>query len=114
MIALIHVVDHMNERFEANCSGWRDVISHALLAVTLEGLQLYVIKVLMPWKVSITSMRTGNYHSLNSLPTFGSGMWLRVMRRTKRATTWGATMETGVVVSNPLVDANTSSRITSG
>ncbi len=29
MNALIHVVDHANERFQANCSGWRDVISRA-------------------------------------------------------------------------------------
>jgi hypothetical protein len=27
MNALVHIVDHANERFEANCSGWRDVIS---------------------------------------------------------------------------------------
>jgi hypothetical protein len=29
MNALIHVVDHVNERFEANRLGWRDVISCA-------------------------------------------------------------------------------------
>ncbi len=29
MKALVHVVDHANKRFEANCLGWRDVISSA-------------------------------------------------------------------------------------
>jgi hypothetical protein len=29
MSALVHIVDQANERFEANCSGWRDVISSA-------------------------------------------------------------------------------------
>ncbi len=29
MNALIHVVDHVNNPFEANCSGWRNVISSA-------------------------------------------------------------------------------------
>jgi hypothetical protein len=29
MNALVHVVDHGNKRFEADCSGWRDVISSA-------------------------------------------------------------------------------------
>jgi hypothetical protein len=29
MNAFIHIVDHVNECFEADCSGWRDVISHA-------------------------------------------------------------------------------------
>jgi hypothetical protein len=29
MKALIRVVDHANERSEADCSGWRDVISRA-------------------------------------------------------------------------------------
>jgi hypothetical protein len=29
MNALVHIVDHANKRFEADCSGWRDVISSA-------------------------------------------------------------------------------------
>jgi hypothetical protein len=29
MSALVHVVDHVNKRFEADCLGWRDVISSA-------------------------------------------------------------------------------------
>jgi hypothetical protein len=29
MNALVHVVDHANKCFEANCLGWRDVISSA-------------------------------------------------------------------------------------
>jgi hypothetical protein len=29
MNALVHIVDHANKCFEANCSGWRDVISSA-------------------------------------------------------------------------------------
>ncbi len=59
-------------------------------------------------------MRTGNSRSLDPLPTSGSGMGSRVMRRTKRATMWGATMEAGVAASNPLVEVNTSLHITSG
>jgi hypothetical protein len=34
MNALIHIVDHVNERFEADRSGWRDVISHAYHLLT--------------------------------------------------------------------------------
>jgi hypothetical protein len=29
MNPLVHIVDHANERFEANCLGWRDVTSSA-------------------------------------------------------------------------------------
>ncbi len=29
MKVLVYIVDHANECFEANCLGWRDVISHA-------------------------------------------------------------------------------------
>ncbi len=85
-----------------------------LLTMTLEGLRPCVMKVMMPWKVSITSKRIGNSHSLDALPTFESGMGLRVMKRTKRVTTWRAMMKAGVAASNPLVDVNTSSCITSG
>ncbi len=71
------------------------------------------MKVMMSWKVSITSTRIGNSSSLDALPTFESRMGLRVTRRTKRATTWGAMIKAGVAASNPLVDVNTSLHITS-
>jgi hypothetical protein len=38
MNALIHIVDHANERFEANCLGWRDVISRANHLLTCRDL----------------------------------------------------------------------------
>jgi hypothetical protein len=38
MNALIHVVDHANECFEANCLGWRDVKSHANHLLTCRDL----------------------------------------------------------------------------
>jgi hypothetical protein len=42
MNALIHVVDHANECFEANCSGWRDVISCANHLLTCHDLGGFV------------------------------------------------------------------------
>jgi hypothetical protein len=38
MNALIHIVDHANERFEANHAGWRDVISNANDLITCHDL----------------------------------------------------------------------------
>jgi hypothetical protein len=38
MNALLHFVDHANERFEADCSGWRDVISRANHLLTCRDL----------------------------------------------------------------------------
>jgi hypothetical protein len=85
-----------------------------LLTVALEGLQTCVIMVTNPWKVSITSTRIGNSCSLDALPTFGSGMGSRVTKKLKGATTLGVTTKAGVAAPNPLVDVNTSLRITSG
>jgi hypothetical protein len=90
MNALVHIVDHANERFEANCSGRRDVISSANDLLTccdlgrfaalcndgydaMEG-EYYLYK---NWQFSF----------LDAPSTFGSGMGSRVTRRTKRATT---------------------------
>ncbi len=38
MNALIHIVDHVNERFEADRSGWRDVMSRANHLLTCRDL----------------------------------------------------------------------------
>jgi hypothetical protein len=38
MNTLIHIVDHMNKCFEANCLGWRDVISIANDLLTCHAL----------------------------------------------------------------------------
>ncbi len=117
MNALTHVVDHANECFEADRSGWRDVISRANRLLTCRDLGGFAALC----NQSFDAVE-GEYYlyknwqfSFLGPPTYiGSGMGSRVMRRTKRATTWGATMEAGVAASNPLVDPNTSSRITSG
>jgi hypothetical protein len=42
MNALVHIVDHANECFEANCSGWRDVISSANDLLTCRDLGRFV------------------------------------------------------------------------
>jgi hypothetical protein len=42
MDALVHVVDHVNECFEANYSGWRDVISSAHNLLTHPDLERFV------------------------------------------------------------------------
>ncbi len=41
MNALVHVVDHANECFEADCSGWRDVISSAHDLLTHHDLERF-------------------------------------------------------------------------
>jgi hypothetical protein len=41
MDALVHVVDHANKRFEANCPGWRDVISSANDLLTCRDLRMF-------------------------------------------------------------------------
>jgi hypothetical protein len=117
MNTLEHVVDHANKHFEANRLGWRDVISSANDLLTCRDLVRFValsMKVMMPWKMSITSTRIGNSRFLDALPTFRSGKGSRVTRKLKGATTWGATMKAGVAALNPLVDANNSLHITSG
>ncbi len=116
MNSLTHIVDHGNECFEANCLGWRDVISranHLLTCHDLGGFATLCNQSFDALEGEYYLYRTVNSCSLYPLPTFGSGMRSRVMRRTKRVTTWGATMEAGVVASNPQVDANTSLHITS-
>ena len=80
-----------------------------LLTMTLEGLRPSVLMGMMPYKVSITSMSIGSHRLLDALPTFGSGMGMRVTRRTRRAIT-----KAGVVVMKPKADASTSLHITSG
>ncbi len=42
MNALVHVVDHVNKCFEANCLGWRDVISSAHDLLTHHDLERFV------------------------------------------------------------------------
>jgi hypothetical protein len=42
MNALVHVVDHANKCFEANCLGWRDVISSANDLLTHHDLGRFV------------------------------------------------------------------------
>jgi hypothetical protein len=39
--ALVHVVDHANKRYEADCSGWRDVISSAHNLLTCYDLERF-------------------------------------------------------------------------
>ncbi len=41
MNALVHVVDHVNEHFEANCLWWRDVISSAHDLLTHRDLERF-------------------------------------------------------------------------
>jgi hypothetical protein len=99
MSTLVHVVGHANECFEADCSGWRDVISSAHDLLTHCDLGRFEALC----NESYDAME-GGYHlyknwqfcSLDALLRFGSEMESRVTRKTKRATTWGATMETGV------------------
>ncbi len=117
MNALIHVVDHTNEHVEADCLGWRDVIScanHLLTRRDLGGFAALHNQSLDAVEGEYYLYKNWQFLFLGP-PTY---IWIRngvkVMRRTKRATTWGATMEAGVAVSNPMVDANTSLRITSG
>jgi hypothetical protein len=90
MNTLVHVVDHVNENFKANCLGWRDVISSARDLLTCRDLGRFA------------ALCNGGYDavedeyelyenwqscSLDALPTFGSGMGLRVTRKLKGATT---------------------------
>jgi hypothetical protein len=42
MDALVHVVDHANKHFEADCSGWRDVISSAHKLLTCRDFERFV------------------------------------------------------------------------
>jgi hypothetical protein len=58
-------------------------------------------------------MSISSHCSLDALPTFGSGMGSRITRKLERVTTKGATTKAGVAASNPLVDTNTSLRMTS-
>jgi hypothetical protein len=41
MDALVHMVDHANKRFEADCLGWRDVISSAHNLLTHRDLERF-------------------------------------------------------------------------
>jgi hypothetical protein len=41
MEALVHVVDHANERYEADCLGWRNVISSAHNLLTCRDLHRF-------------------------------------------------------------------------
>ncbi len=41
MNAFVHVVDHANKRFEANCLGWRDVISSTHDLITHHDLERF-------------------------------------------------------------------------
>jgi hypothetical protein len=100
MEALICMVDHANERYNQ---------LFGLLNVTLIGLRPSVMMGMMSYKVSITSTRIGSHRLLDAPPIFGSGMGLRVTRRTKRAMT-----KAGVVATNPKAGASTSLHITSG
>jgi hypothetical protein len=41
MEALVHVVDHVNKHYKANCWGWRDVISSAHNLLTCRDLERF-------------------------------------------------------------------------
>jgi hypothetical protein len=106
------MVHQANEQYEADCLGWRNVISSAHNLLTCRDLDRFGTLCndrYDAYKVSITSTSIGSHRSLDPLPTFGSGMGLRVTRRTKRAMT-----KAGVVATNPMADVSTSSHITSG
>jgi hypothetical protein len=43
MNVLVHVVDHANESYEADCLGWEDVIIGARKLLTLRGLERFAV-----------------------------------------------------------------------
>jgi hypothetical protein len=79
MNALIHVVDHANKCFEANCSGWRDVISSANDLLTRCDLGRFAALCNEGYDAV-----EGEYYLYKN---WQLGMWSRVTRKLKRATT---------------------------
>ncbi len=112
MNALVHVVDHANERYKADCLGWRDVISGTHDLLTRTNLERFAA--LCNDGHDAVEGEYYLYEHCQSLflgrpPTFVLEMGLRVTRKMK-----GAMTKAGVAALNPMADVNTSSRITSG
>jgi hypothetical protein len=112
MNALIHVVDHANKRYEANCLGWRDVIRGACNLLTRRDFQRF-LALCNDGHDAVEgeySHQENWQSSFLGCPTYihGSDMGLRGTRKMK-----GATMKTGVVASNPMANGNTTLHITS-
>jgi hypothetical protein len=118
MNALIHIVDHVNERFEADRSGWRDMISHAYHLLNCHDLGGFAALC----NQSFDAVEGEYYLYKNWQFLFlGPPTYIRIRNGVKgheedKESNYvgSATMEAGVTALNPLVDANTSLRITSG
>jgi hypothetical protein len=87
MNALIHIVDHGNKCFKANCLGWRDVINSANDLLTCRDPGRFVVLCNDGYNAVEGEYFLYNSCSLDALPTFGSGIGSRVTRKLKGATT---------------------------